>query len=323
MAGQPVNTIDRVYTEYIWFSYDDFKIRSKIKILNRVNNNLELPLLCYDGYKTNEIKEKNTNREIVLKPWAMYNNPFKNINLNGKNDKYLILCDSIKNNESKKSYRLLLDDFIKQNNIKSKIQFGLEFLIKSDVSNNDDYCSVNNGNNIITDFLNELIEKTENINANLSELYKINSEKYILITEKFTPIISCNNLLIIKFLMEKISEKYNIAIKYNSYCALKIFISDNETEKKDGLNNILDKINKCKDNHSEIDKVLEDLKFLNLTYKNSNLNFGIGNKSTVINIPILTKIANRGNFVYNKINSYSDPFLAAYLILSMFYKKIE
>lgn len=76
---------NKICAEYIWIDAFD-NLRSKIKVLDKIDNNLVFPEWNFDGSSTGQATGKKS--DIILKPVSHYINPFISWC-----DAYLVLCE--------------------------------------------------------------------------------------------------------------------------------------------------------------------------------------------------------------------------------------
>ena len=78
---------DSVMAEYIWIDGTDVAIRCKARTLKSLPKNLsEVPEWNYDGSSTYQASTHNS--EVILKPVAMFKDPFR------QGNNILVLCDT-------------------------------------------------------------------------------------------------------------------------------------------------------------------------------------------------------------------------------------
>lgn len=334
-----------IIAEYIWLGCN-CDIHSKTKVFSPENSYLDqinnYPIWNYDGSSTGQAE--GTYSEIILKPRVVYKNPFHK-----NHDSVLVLCDTYDKDDnpspSNTRYSAALT-FSSQEAKESKPWFGIEqeyflFPLSSDIINRysdsndkprsqgDFYCSV--GTNRAYD--RQLVE--EHMFACIDAGIKISG-----INAEVAPgqweyqvgpcegIESGDQLWISRWIMERISEKYNIKViwdpkpleKFNgsgchtNYSTINMRNGDKEHE---GIYYIFEAIKKLKETHNEHMKIYgkDNDKRMSGNYETSNYdNFTFDitkpvNRGASIRISYNTLNEGKGYFEDRRPASNMDPYL--------------
>jgi glutamine synthetase len=320
-----------VVCEYIWIGGNG-ELRSKTRVLHDIKCGIdEIPEWNFDGSST-EQAPSNGNTEVILKPRVIFNDPFRCI------DKYrclLVLCDTYDNdgkplptNHRKSALEIF-------NNIEDYTDcwFGLEqeYFIKL---NNTPFLPVNDGSHYCG-FTNKLERKIveEHLQACISiglEISGINSEvasgQWEFQIGPSINIEAADHLVVARYLLQRIAEKYDATIDYSPKPSEKangsgchINFSTDKIRSPCGIIEIMSCIEKLKIKHIHHIAVYGKDNHLRLTglHETSSMDkftWGIGTRNTSVRIPNLTQKNGCGYFEDRRPAANIDPYLATSII---------
>ena len=323
--------------EYIWVGGNK-ELRSKTKVISTQKDKLilgddELSEWNYDGSSTNQADGNDS--EVIIKPVAIYNDPF-----NQKMNALLVLCDTwLPNNLPHQTNTRITAKNIFDRALNEEPWFGIEqefFAFDSNTNlplgfpknglpkeQGQYYCSVGSSNAFGRTFLDEVLENC--IKANLP-ITGINFEVcygQMEIQVLSTGINAGDNLLMIRYILERTSEKYNINIdlsakpikgNWNGSGCHTNFSTKKMREDYNGYSLILKAISQLKDKHKEHIKCYGDdnnerLSGLHETSNPDIFTYGIADRSASIRIPRLTEKLGKGYFEDRRPSSSCDPYL--------------
>jgi glutamine synthetase len=319
--------------EYIWIGGRN-EIRSKTRVIHKfLSKNIHnIPNWNYDGSSTFQA-DSDGNTEIVLKPCEVYKNPL--IALDNA-ECYLVLCDTYNSNgnPTPTNHRHLANELFEKG-VEHEPWFGLEqeyFMecgskstIDSDSHFSFDgfhYCGksvINIERKIAEEHMIACIEAGLNISGINSEVANFQWEFQIGPCEG---IIAADQLTIARYLLERISEKYDVKINYhpkpNNFIngsGCHINFSTYRTRYTDGLEEINRCINYLSQNHDELIKVYGSNNDLRLTGYHETSSYdkftwGIGTRNTSVRIPNQVFSENCGYFEDRRPAANIDPYLA-------------
>lgn len=324
--------------EYIWLGGKN-EIRSKTKVVHTF-----LPYDCtyipewnYDGSSTWQA-DSNSDTEIILKPSAIYKDVLRTIT---DANCYIVLCDTYdsKKNPTPTNHRFKARELFEKG-AELKPWFGLEqeYFMESPysttVSHKDGfhYCGVsdNNVERTIAEQHMELCIKTGiNISGINSEVSKNQWEFQVGPNEGIT---AADDLIVARYLLERVAEKYNTIINYHpkpfkdiNGSGCHINFSTNKTRcEKHGIYEIYDIIARLSEKHQELINVYGDDNNLRLTgiHETSSYNkftYGIGTRNTSVRIPNQTIKDECGYFEDRRPASNIDPYLSTSTLFKVCY----
>jgi glutamine synthetase len=328
--------------EYIWIG-GNYQIRSKTRVINQLMIDTDLnpnnyPTWNYDGSSTGQ-SDSDGNTEIILKPCVIYKNPLRQNFPNMIN--LLILCDTydIKNNPLQTNSRYHANILFNKKLI-SEPWFGLEqeYFIenKADIESNtcppdqgEHYCgSVKfnpNERSIVEEHLYACITAGITISGINSEVACRQWEFQI---GPCTGIQAGDQMIIARYLLERISEKYGYTINYKpkpydnvNGSGCHVNFSTIDMRNTDGIHVINNAIEKLNINHAiHIEQYgIDNNKRLSGTHETSDYNvfsFGVGTRNTAIRIPTDTVKNNCGYFEDRRPGSNIDPYVVTSAIFS-------
>jgi glutamine synthetase len=327
--------ISRTVLEYIWIGGKG-EIRSKTKVIHRFLpfGISYIPEWNYDGSSTWQA-DSNSDTEIILKPCLIVKDPIR------KMDNvicYIVLCDTYdSNNNPTPTNRRYLANKIFQQGEKCEPWFGLEqeYFMELHPKNSLEtvlpgfhYCG-NSSNSLERKIAEEhmlvCIEAELQISGINSEVSNCQWEFQIGPCEG---IQAGDHLIIARYLLERIAEKYDVRINYHpkpdkningSGCHINFStysIRSRRIASEDvGIKEIHRCIKYLSEKHEELIKVYGNNNGLRLTgfHETSSydkFSWGIGTRNTSVRIPNQVIRDNCGYFEYRRPAANIDPYLA-------------
>jgi glutamine synthetase len=330
-----------VKVEYVWIGGKDkvngkpFTIRSKTKIIfidDGKNIKLDdIPYWNYDGSSTNQaLTEKS---EIILVPVAMYNDPFRRDNKNNK----LVLCEleypdsTIHETNNRRNAKHIFDQALNE-----VPWFGIEqeFFIsnKEDNSNieleqGQFYCSVGTGNAIGRNIIEQMVDHALYAGLQISGLNaEVAPKQWEIQVGPCTGIDSGDQLWILRYIMERVSEEYDIFVDLHpkpfpniNGSGCHVNFSTEKMRMDMGINVINEAIEKFSKKHTEHLSVYGESNNLRLTGSHEtsspiNFTYGVGSRNTSIRIPNDVAKNEKGYFEDRRPSSNMDPYLVTGLM---------
>ena len=340
--------------EYIWIGGKG-EIRSKTRVIHKfIDFDINyIPEWNYDGSSTWQADSDN-DTEIILKPCFMCKDVIRKID---EANCYLVLCDTYYSNgkPTKTNHRYLANKIF-ENGKEYEPWFGLEqeyfmefendkITTKYDNDNNDNdndngfhYCGQSKNyleRKIAEEHMILCIETGIQISGINSEVSNYQWEFQVGPCEGIS---AGDHLIISRYLLERVSEKYNVKINYHpkpfrhingSGCHINFSTKLTRTSNMErGLKEIYHYINCLSNFHAELIKVYGDYNDLRLTgihetssYK--NFSWGVGTRNTSIRIPNQTIVDKCGYFEDRRPASNIDPYLATSKLFNICYEKSE
>jgi len=322
----------KLICEYIWIGGDG-EIRSKTKVIPGFcyPNDIDFfPEWNYDGSSTKQA-DIDGNTEVILKPCAYFKDP---LTTTKNNRAYIVLCDTYidENNPHPTNFRYNASKVFELGE-EEEPWFGLEqeyFMSNSSTCKNlkdgDHYCGrVENyyERQIVTQHLQACLEAGLTISGINSEVSDFQWEFQI---GPQLGIHAADQLIVGRYLLEKIAEQYNVSINYHpkpkpniNGSGCHINFSTFATRNENGIDIINRYINLLEAKHSEHIKEYGDFNHMRLTGKHEtssyeNFSWGIGTRNTSIRIPNQTAKDNRGYFEDRRPASNIDPYRATSII---------
>jgi len=326
MENNQANTL----LEYIWVGGKG-EIRSKTKVVSGV---VSFDIACvpewnYDGSSTWQA-DSNGDTEIILKPCFILKDPIRKLN-NVNSYNYLVLCDTYdsSNNPTPTNHRYMANNIFKKGG-EYKPWFGLEqeyFMEMAGKTKNETdgfhYCgkAINKIERIIVEeHMNACIESGLQISGINSEVENYQWEFQIGPCEG---ILAADQLVIARYLLERISEKYETTINYHpkpnkdiNGSGCHINFSTYITRCHDGgIEEIHRCINCLSKNPNDIMKLYGNNNELRLTgihetSKYDKFTWGVGTRNTSIRIPNQVIRDKCGYFEDRRPASNIDPYLS-------------
>lgn len=322
--------------EYIWIGGKN-EIRSKTKVIYHflpfdINS---IPEWNYDGSSTWQA-DSNDDTEIILKPCAIYNDPIRKADCANC---YLVLCDTYKSNgdPTETNHRYIANTLFKKGE-DYEPWFGLEqeYFIDLQYGSNASPCfngyhycgtSVNNvERDIAEEHMRLCIESGIHISGINSEVAKQQWEFQIGPCEG---ILAGDELIVARYLLERVAEKYSATINYHpkptkdiNGSGCHINFSTHATRYEDGIEEIHRYIKCLSENHDDAIKAYgsnNDLRLTGLheTSSYDKFSWGIGTRNTSVRIPNEVVRMKRGYFEDRRPASNINPYLATSMIFNI------
>ena len=317
--------------EYIWIGGDG-ELRSKTRVFDfGLYGKNGIPEWNYDGSSTNQAPSDG-NTEVILSPCANFKDPFRFID---KHRCMLVLCDTYDNdgNPLPTNHRNSANKIFKKIGDKVECWFGLEqeYFIRF---NNCFLHPVNNGSHYCG-FSNKL-EKTiveEHLQACLLTGLQISGINAEVATGQWEfqigpsqGINAADQLVIARYLLQRIAEKYDATIDYSPKLSetangsgCHINFSTDKMREEDGLTEIIACMEKLERKHEQHIAAYGKDNHLRLTglHETSSMDkftWGIGTSNTSVRIPNLTQKDGAGYFEDRRPAANIDPYLATSII---------
>ena len=324
-----IKTTSVIVCEYIWIGGNG-DLRSKTKVLHNFVD-YSYPEWNFDGSST-EQAPSDGNTEVILKPCSIFIDPCRFID---KYKRVLVLCDTYDNDgqplpTNHRNSAVKIFDKIEYD---VNCWFGLEqeYFIRF---NNTTFSPENNGTHYCG-FTNKL-EKTiveEHLQACISSHLQISGVNAEVATGQWEfqigpsqGINAADQLVIARYLLQRIAEKYDATIEYSPKISenangsgCHINFSTKKMRDPDGLIEIMSCMEKLKSNHEEHIAAYGNDNHLRLTglHETSSMDkftWGIGTRNTSVRIPNLTKKNGCGYFEDRRPAANIDPYLATSII---------
>lgn len=314
--------------EYIWLGGRK-ELRSKTRVINFFlpNDIACMPEWNYDGSSTWQA-DSNGDTEIILKPCAVFKDPFRIIL---DSTCYIVLCDTYKSNGEPTDSNHRHNANIVFEKTEEEPWFGLEqeyflhfknALEKQQYNNSLHYCGY--ADNILERIIAEkhlemCIEagiKISGINA------EVVSGQWEFQVGPCEGIEAGDHLIVARFILERIAEKFDASVNYypkpishenGSGCHINFSTFSTRTE--NGIEIIHNYIQRLAETHSEDIKVYGENNHLRLTgnHETSSIDkfsWGIGTRNTSIRIPNQVSREKRGYFEDRRPAANIDPYQA-------------
>ena len=321
--------------EYIWLDGCN-NLRSKIRVIKSdVQLNVEtLPLWNFDGSSTNQANSDG-NTEVILKPVKIYKDKYKHIS-NATETYFFVLCETYNidgtphSTNSRHHAKQIFDAHLDE-----KPWFGLEqeYFMYTNENNrihkehsNGYYCGISLSNiqrKIMNEHLNYCIETGLIISGTNAEVSPCQWEFQIGPCEG---IESGDQLIMARFFLERIAEKYNASICYEpkpkentNGSGCHINFSTSKSRCKNGLDYIYKYIENLRQCHSEMNEVYGKNNHLRLTGKHETssyelFTYGVGTRNTSIRIPNETNKNKYGYLEDRRPGANIDPYKATSML---------
>lgn len=321
--------------EYIWIGGNG-EIRSKSRVLYKtinISDISDIPDWNYDGSST-EQADSNKNTEVILKPCSMFINP---LITDSHNNYYLVLCDTYDTDlvPLATNHRYNANNIF-NTNLELEPWFGLE----------QEYFMIHKSKNYINlcdgDGKYYCGTQLSNIERKIAEKhlqYCLSSKiKMSGLNSEVSPnqwefqvgpckgIEAGDNMIIARFLLERIAEKYDVQISYipklrtdinGSGCHTNF--STSVTRAENGIEEIYKCMTKLEKKHNEHIVVYGKDNEKRLTGKHetssiNNFSFGIGTRNTSVRIPNQVVKDGCGYFEDRRPASNIDPYQVTSII---------
>ena len=314
--------------EYIWIGGNG-EIRSKTRVLNiAVNKNIDMPYWNYDGSSTDQA-DSNSNTEVILKPCKLFKNPFLNDNIGNH---FLVLCETrdtdmnpLPTNHRHNAVKIF------DKNIELEPWFGLEqeyFMIhkgqkgKNLCSEDGRYYCGTQLNKIERTIVEEHLQACLTAKINISGLNaEVSPSQWEFQIGPCEGIESGDHMIIARFLLERIAEKYDVVINYTpklykhingSGCHTNF--STSVTRDENGIEEIYKCMSKLEKKHAEHIAVYGKDNEMRLTGKHETSSFtkftsGVADRTASVRIGSRTAKAGCGYFEDRRPASNADEYL--------------
>ena len=317
--------------EYIWIGGNG-ELRSKTKVVHDIKyGSDEIPDWNFDGSST-EQAPSDGNTEVIIKPCAVYKDPFRVI------DKYrcfLILCETYDTDGEPlpTNHRNSADKIFKKIGDEVECWFGLEqeYFIRFNncfiypENNGSHYCGFTNKREktIVEEHLQACISTGLQISGINAEVATGQWEFQIGPSQNIS---AADQLVVARYLLERIAEKYDATIDYSPKLSenangsgCHINFSTEKMRNEGGFEEILYCMKKLEEKHEEHIAVYGKDNHLRLTglHETSSMTeftWGIGTRNTSVRIPNLTKKNGCGYFEDRRPAANIDPYLATSII---------
>lgn len=331
--------MDSYICEYIWLDGCN-NLRSKIKVINleypsSMTLNM-LPEWNFDGSSTNQANSDG-NTEVILKPVKLYKDKYKLISNCSSCKEYLfVLCETYNIDgtpHSTNSRHLAKQIFDAHSDEKPWFGLEQEYFIYTNEYNgickehsNGYYCGISLSNiqrKIMTEHLNYCVETGLIISGTNAEVSPCQWEFQI---GPCKGIESGDQLIMTRFFLERIAEKYNASICYEpkpkentNGSGCHINLSTSKSRCKNGLDYIYKYIENLSNCHSEMNEYYGKNNHLRLTGKHETSSFdsftsGVGTRNTSIRIPNETHKNQCGYLEDRRPGANIDPYKATSML---------
>lgn len=331
--------VSKTVLEYIWIGGKG-EIRSKTRVVHNLlpADAYYIPEWNYDGSSTWQA-DSNGDTEITIKPCEVYKDTFRVIDDCAC---YLVLCDTYDSNGNPTStnHRQLAKEIFDKGE-EYEPWFGLEqeYFLEFSLDNNRllnadgcHYCGKSESileRCIAEEHMCACIETGLQISGINSEVANFQWEFQIGPCEG---ILAADQLIIARYLLERISEKHDVKINYHpkpintiNGSGCHINFSTYRTRYPDsGIEEIHRCIKYLSENHDEVIKVYGNNNDLRLTgyHETSSydkFSWGIGTRNTSIRIPNQVVREKRGYFEDRRPAANIDPYLATSKLFKICY----
>lgn len=322
--------ISNTVFEYIWIGGRG-EIRSKTKVEQTMHSMIDIndiQLWNYDGSSTWQA-DSDSNTEVILKPCKIYKDVLRKVDYS---DCYLVLCetyDTLGNplfNNNRFAAKQLFDQ-----KLEAEPWYGLEQEYFFNISNTNEnfklvedgysYCGTTSNieRKIVEEHLYACLQTGLTISGINAEVAPKQWEFQI------GPVVGIDagdQMIIARYLLERIAEKYNVIVNYHpkpesgingSGCHTN-FSTIYTRDPNGGIDVIYNYINKLEQKHQEHITIYGENNNLRLTgiHETSSINkfsYGIGTRNTSIRIPNNVKNQGYGYFEDRRPASNIDPYL--------------
>jgi len=313
--------------EYIWIGGDG-ELRSKTRVLQL--DKAVYPEWNYDASSTGQLSSDG-NTEGILKPVAVFKNPLRKFDYAYS---MLVLCDTydINNVPLTTNHRYKANNIFNKN-LNEEPWFGLEqeYFITCDndfeggyaekyINTFDHYCgnaSIPEERQIVEEHFNACLEAGLNISGINAEVATFQWEFQI---GPSIGIRAADELIVARYLLEKIAEKYKYKISYHpkpvinangSGCHTNF--STKSTRSANGIEEIYKYINRMKEKHHEHILICGKHNENRLTGHHetasyTNFTWGIGTRNTSVRIPSQVIKDGYGYFEDRRPAANMDPY---------------
>jgi glutamine synthetase len=336
-----ISKSQKIIVEYIWLGLDN-EIFSKVRILsarqlveNRSSDYIdykEIPDWDFDGSSTGQATTEAS--EVILKPCALYKNPFHNKELQS----FFVLCSTYTPNgqplESNTRHNAG-EVFREKDVIEQDIWFGIEFeymmysrdtnlplsasdgLSVSEIARTN-YCSpVSMGRNIVEEHMMMCLEAGIGYDGYNSEVVGGQWEYQIF----GKGIAVADQSIIARYILECVADKYDVYINWHpkpfpdkNGQGKHVNCSTKAMREPDGIDAIYDAIQKLEETHADHMAVYGKYNELRLTGRHETSSFtkfssGVADRTASIRIGTRTAKAGCGYFEDRRPASNADEYL--------------
>ncbi len=320
----------KVNLEYIWIGGNgEFRSKNKIHMLDKPSTSIameDIPEWNYDGSSTQQAQGIDT--EVILKPVKYVVSPFPLKHC----DSYLVLCETTHSDRN-------IANRIFDLKLESKPWFGLEqeyFMIGDSISNDTEhqgpyYCGVGKGKHAL-----ERQVALEHLDACLYaglEISGINAEVAHCQWEyQIGPCIGIDagdQLLLSRYILERIAEKHGITIVYDpkpfphiNGSGCHVNFSTEEMRQDMGIKVIQDAIQSLSGHHDDLIFISGQDNYKRLTgiHETSSMDrftYGIGTRHTSVRIPNGVSKEGKGYFEDRRCAANMNPYVVTSTIFKL------
>ena len=307
--------------EYVWIGGNQ-EFRSKIKIIDLENEVTfaDLPLWNFDGSSTNQSDSEDT--EVMLRPVKYVPNPF------GPYVSYLVLCETYSKSRPVSERETAKQIF--DTRLELVPWFGLEqeyIMLGKSIPNDTEtqgayYCGVGCGKyalerEIAMEHVKACLKATLDISGINAEVAHCQWEYQI---GPCVGIDAGDQLLLSRYILERVAEKYNVTITYEpkpfpriNGSGCHVNFSTEPMRQENGLHVIEEAIRKLGNHHEEIISISGENNHLRLTghHETSSMHtfsWGVGTRHTSVRIPNQVFVDGKGYFEDRRCAANMSPY---------------
>jgi glutamine synthetase len=339
--------------EYIWID-NIYNLRSKTKVLtiNNIPENIDeklkiLPEWNYDGSSTGQAKGYDS--EIIIKPCAIYKDPFRSGN------SYFVLCDTYcKDNNTKKIIPHKTNNRVKALEIFNKYKYeepmyGIEqeffladknnvplfrnLILQNYINNDWDpqgnyYCGIGSRNIIGRKFMEQALTNCINAGLNITGMNAEVAPGQWEFQVFATGINASDQLYIMRYILNRTAELFDWSINLHpkpiqgdwNGSGCHVNFSTKNMRENGGIEYIesaIQKLSKAHNKHMENYGLSNHLRMTgeHETADYYTFSYGVSNRGASIRIPNSTYIEKKGYFEDRRPASNMDPYIVTSMIL--------
>ena len=323
-----------VIADYIWLD-GNYRFRSKSKTIDFLNNENVLDVnnytqWSYDGSSCDQAHTENS--EIVMKPQAVFSNPFRNF------QSVMVLCDTyhINGTPTKSNSRKQASEIFLSNKEQIPL-FGLEqefFLLKKEFNNivplgwtnfkeqGQYYCSVGSENAFGRSVVDKAYEyalksgiKCSGMNAEVAP------GQWEIQVGPCEGIEAGDHMCMLRYILQRVGEEFNVIVNLDpkpvknvNGSGCHVNFSTFKMRNENGYYFIKESINKLGENHKKHMMFYGEDNHLRMsgtceTSSFDNFSFGVGDRSASVRIPFQTFEDKKGYLEDRRPGSNIDPYL--------------